>query len=139
MKAISSLVVLTSFLFLGCSKNNNGDAARDTHQKVITDTGNEKKITKLGDLSLVKYASSACYAKVSGVDNPQQLLISYKCSWLQRSHTLSCSSDFLCSGTYGDENNKIEVGLSEDFKQLVVVWYNKNASIADSESFIVVE
>ena len=90
---------------------------------------------KLGDLSTVNYKSKDCTSVVSGVDNPQELIISYQCGYVNRAHTLSCSSNYLCSGFY-EAGKKIEVGLAQDFRQLAVVWYNIDGSVADSESFL---
>lgn len=131
------LIVLSSIVFCACSENDKDDGLpNDPPQKP---TSNQNQFTKLGDLSLVEYRSSSCTAKISGVDEPKQLLISYNCGYTSRAHTLICDSDFLCTGTYGDYNNKIEVGLSENFKQVIAVWYNKDSSIADSENFEIID
>ena len=107
MLKIIGLVCLFS-LALGCNNNNTS-----TNNQIESGDG-EKILLKRGNLSQVQYESNDCQAIISGTQNPQQILVFYKCGWLERSHTMECPSQYNCTGLYLD-GLELNAGFSEDF------------------------
>ena len=128
-------IILLIIILNACS---GGDSHTDPSPSQIAPQGQSSDLKKISDLSRAEYRSYGCQAVVSGVDEPKQLILSYSCSGLRRAHTLSCTSDHFCIGTFA-EKRRIEVGLSQDFRQMAIVWYYENGDIGDSQSFLMNE
>ncbi len=136
LRLISFLLILMGTL---ASCEGVSDTKVKAKNKIVPQkpTGGQNQ-KKLGDLLFNKYKSINCLAEASGVDQPKQLLLTYKCGWLERSHRLICPSEYSCFGQYG-QNQRIEVEFSTDYKRIVIIWYNSEKEISDSENLVAAE
>lgn len=125
------IISIYSIGLISCAR----DAA--TPNPPVPHDGDLRAFKKLGDLSLTRYSGKSCTAIVSGSDEPKQLLIKRQCAY-ENSYTLSCTSNFNCA-TVWEGNRRLEVGLSQDFKQFVMVWFDSKGEVWSSESYELIQ